>query len=208
MNTGRCSSYIALCVICVILLGCGKSEPQRVSSTATQKLYLRSQRSLAEGNYRQAYEDYQKAVSEDPGVANINHLSSILYSWAISESDAADVPLLKAQQQVWLQPELLASRHDLLEVAVDREKNLIYAFGLVLIRGDISNPEQRDRLAREGALADATAWMARIAAWAAGGVESQFDVSRTVVNIKTLKTMPIEQVIYVVKISAPVDCLR
>ena len=208
MKIGRCLSYIALCVICVFLAGCGKSEPQRVSSAAAQKLYLKSQRALAEGNYRQAYDDYQKSVSEDPNASNIGHLSSILYSWVISKSEAADVPLLKAQKRVWLQPEQLALRRGLLAAAVDKKKDLIHAFGLTIINKSVSNPEQRLRLAHEGAMADAMAWISRMAAWTTDGVEGQFDVSRTVVDIKTLKATPIEEAIYVVKVSAPVDCLR
>ena len=203
-----CPAFVAFCVFFTLFAaGCGKSQPPHTPETAGQKLYLKSQRELAAGNYKQAYDEYQKAVTEDANAANINHLSSILYSWAIAQSEPADVPLLKAQKQVWLEPRQLALRQKLLTVALDNEKGLIHSFGLGIIKKG-PNPDQTARLAHEGALADAKAWVARLATWAANGVESPFDVSQTVIDIKTLKENSIEGTIYVVKVSAPMDCLR
>ena len=203
-----CPAFVVFCVLSTLFVtGCGKSQPPYTPATAAQKLYLRSQRELAVGNYKQAYDDYQKAVEEDANAANISHLSSILYSWAIAQSEAADVPLLEAQKQVWLEPKQLALRQKLLTVALDNEKGLIHSFGLGIIKKG-PNPDQTARLAHEGALADAKAWVARLATWAAKGVESPFDVSQMVIDIKTLKATSIEEAIYVVKVSAPMDCLR
>ncbi len=201
----------ALLIACALLIfglvGCGKPQPQQAPSPVAQKLYLKSQKALVEGKYEQAYREYQKAVAEDPTAANINHLSSILYSWVLSQSEAADVPLLKAQKRVWLEPKQIALRQGLLSVAVDREKGTIHAFGLTLIRAELPNREQQVRLANDGALADAKAWIARLATWTANGIEQPFDVSGTVTSARSIKVVSIQDVIYIVKVSAPINCL-
>ena len=203
-----CPAFVAFCALFTLFIaGCGKTEPQQNPTAGYDRLYLKSQRELAAGNYKQAYDDYQKAVKDDASVANINHLSSILYSWAIAQSEPEDVPLLKAQKQVWLEPRQLALRRKFLKLAIDSGKGYIHAFGLAIIKKGPS-PAQTDLLAEEGALLDARAWVARIATWVADGVECPFDVSGTVIGVETLKATSIEGAIYVVKVSAPMDCLR
>ena len=160
-----------------------------------------------EGNYEKAYNDYQKAVAADHDFANVSHLSSILYAWVISESEAEDIPCLDAQKQVWLEPQQLALRRKLLSVAIDRDKGIIYAFGLGLASDDVSRAAQRKLLARKGALSDAQAWIARLATWGEAGVERPFDVSQTVVGVEMLKEFWVGEMICVVKVRAPIDCL-
>ena len=191
------------------LLGCSgsKKETTSVSQVLSQKLYLRSQQELAQGEYEKAYNDYQKAVEADPDVADVGHLSSILYAWVISESETEDVPRLNAQKRVWLEPGQLALRRDLVALTVDRDKGIIYAFGLGLAPDNISNDTQKRFLARKAALADAQAWIARLATWGEGGVECPFDVSQTTVNVEVRKEYWISEIIYVVGVSAPINCL-
>ena len=203
-----CPAFVAFCVLFTFFAtGCGKPQPHQNSATTYEKLYLKSQRELAAGNYKQAYDDYQRAVKADASAANINHLSSILYSWAIAESEPADAPLLRAQKRVWLEPRQLALRRKLLKLAIDSGKGYIRAFGLAIIKKS-RNSAQTDLLAEEAALADAKAWVARLATWVADGVECPFDVSGTVIGVETLKATAIDGTIYVVEVSAPIDCLR
>lgn len=206
--------YLTHTICCALLFalalsvaGCGKSDvpPQRAPSASAQKLYLKSQKELLAGNNRQAYEDYQKAVADDSIIANVSHLSSILYSWAIPQCKAEDVPLIKAQKAVWLAPEQLALRKALLAAAVNKKKGVIHAFGMGIIRSELTNREQRLKLAQQTALADAKAWIARLARWTKDGVKAPFDVSQTVMNIETLETFSIQGVFFVVKVSAPLN---
>ncbi len=194
-----------LCILC--LLGCSKTkgETESISQVLSRKLYLKSQQELAQGEYEKAYSDYQRAVATDPDTANASHLSSILYAWAISESEGADVSHLNAQKRVWLEPEQLALRRRLLSLALDTEKGIIRSFGLGLASGNILNAAQKRFLARKAALADAQAWTARIAAWSETGVECPFDVPQTTVNVEILKEYWVGDVIYVVKVRASVD---
>ncbi len=162
---------------------------------------------MANGEYGQAYRSYQKAVAADPRIADVNHLSSILYAWAISQGEAEDRPLLDAQRRVWLEPQQLALRRSLLSVAVDREKGVIYAFGLGTAPENTPNPAQRRLLARKAALADSLAWIARLAKWAEAGVECPFEVTQTVAGVEELKEYWFGETIYVVEVRAPIDCL-
>jgi len=208
---------IMVLIVCTLLisclLGCSKSEvqpqAQRVAQTEPQKLYLKSQQELARAEYKQAYSDYQKAVSMDQGVANTSHLSSILYSWAISKSEPEDVPLLKGQKQVWLAPRQFALREGLLALGVDRDKRIIHAFGLGIAPGNIKNPAQRSMMARKTAEADAAAWVARLATWSEAGVSCPFDISsQTLMGMETHKELWVDDTIYVIRVQAPVDCLK
>jgi len=209
------SLFLIVCIslICC-LLGCSKSEvqpqqTQRVAQTEPQKLYLRSQQELARAEYKQAYVDYQKAVSMDQGVANTSHLSSILYSWAISKSEPEDIPLLKRQKQVWLAPRQFALREGLLALGVDKDKRIIHAFGLGIAPGNVKNPAQRSMMARKTAEADAAAWVARLATWSEAGVSCPFDISsQTLVGMETFKELWVDDTIYVIRVQAPVDCLK
>ena len=211
---GEVMHHVSLVIVLLIALalsivGCGKSDvkPLDPPSEAAQKLYLQSQKALQQANYRQAYQDYQKAVAEDSDIANIGHLSSILYAWVISQSEAEDIPLLEAQKWVWLEPNQLALRNKLVLVAADKEREIIHAFGIGLVPENIATPEQRDHLAHRSALADAEAWVARLARWIRDGIDCPFDVSDTVVGVEVLKEFWIEGTIYVVRIRAPINCL-
>jgi hypothetical protein len=197
--------YMLLFALVLSLWGCGKSEvqPLRPPSESAQKLYLKSQKELVQGNYKQAYADYEEAVAEDSGIANISHLSSILYSWAIAQSKAEDVPLLKAQKQVWLEPEQLLLRRELMSLAINKEKGVIHVFGLGSYQGKVANPEQKKRLEQQAALADAKVWVARLTRWSRDGVECPFDVSETVMEVKMLESFSIQGAFLVVKVSAP-----
>ncbi len=208
-ETMRHVSYIFALLIVFSALGCGKSEvkPLDPPSEAAQKFYLQSQKELRQGDYKQAYQDYQKAVAEDSDIANIAHLSSILYSWVISQSESEDVPLLEAQKWVWLEPNQLALREQLMAMAVDKERDVIHAFGIGLVPENIVISEQRRHLAHRSALADAEAWVARLATWVRDGIGCPFDVTDTVVGVETLKEFWVEDTIYVVRLKAPVNCL-
>lgn len=204
-------------LFCILLISClpGCSKPkakpqvQSTPQTEPQKLYLKSQQELARENYKQAYSDYRKAVSMDQGVANASHLSSILYSWVISKSEPEDIPLLNGQKKVWLAPHQLALREGLLSVGVDKDKRIIHAFGLGFAPENIKNPAQRSMLARKTAEADAAAWVARLATWAEAGVSCPFDISsQTLVGMETSKELWVDDTVYVVKVQAPVDCLK
>ena len=210
------SKYIKAGVFCLLLmaimvfLGCGKPEvkPLEKPSEPAQKLFLKSQKELAADSYEQAYADYQKAVATDSRVADISHLSSILYSWAISETESEDMPLLDAQRKVWLEPNQLSLRQGLMKVAVDSERGVIYAFGLGVASENRPHVDQRRQLARQAAMADAKAWVARIARWGRDGIKCPFDISLAVVGAETLKEYWIGDAVYVIKFRAPVDCLE
>ena len=204
---------LASIVLFSSLLGCSKSEvqsqPSDIPQADSQKLYLKSQQELMSENYRQAYQDYRQAVSMDEKIASVSHLSSIIYSWAISKGEREDISLLKKQKQVWLEPKQLSLRRQLLSMGVDRDKRIIHAFGLGLAPDSISNPAQRSMLARKVALADASAWVARLATWADAGVDCPFDISsETLMGMETFKELWVDDTIYVVRVEAPVDCLK
>ena len=195
------------------LPGCSKSEvqlqPLDIAQSDSQKLYLKSQQELMRENYKQAYYDYKQAVSMDEGITNVNHLSSILYGWAMSKVEQEDVSLLEKQKQVWLEPKQLPLRQELVSLEVDKDKRIIHAFGIGLAPDNISNPTQRTMMARKVALADASAWVARIATWADVGVSCPFDISsETLMGMETLKEFWVDDTLYVVKVEAPVDCMR
>lgn len=194
------------CVLFILCFsGCIKPKDQasRTSPKSPHQLYLKSQKELLLGDYEQAYHDYQKAVAVEPSIANATHLSSILYAWAISQSEAEDVPLLNAQKQVLLKPQQFVPRQELLSGAVDKEKDIIHAFGLGVAQKNILHPGQKRLLARQAALTDAYAWVARLAMWTKIGVEGSLDVSWTVVGARTLKEFWFAETIYVVKVEAP-----
>lgn len=205
----RVFCYTLSLILALSILGCGKSEvkPLNPPTEAAQKLYLKSQKELQRGNHRQAYHDYQGAVSEDSDISNIAHLSSILYSWVIEQGESGDIPLLEAQKWVWLEPNQLAFRNKLVLVAVDKEREVIYAFGIGLVPENTINSEQRNQLAHRSALADAEAWVARLARWVKDGINCPFDVADTVVGVEVLKEFWVDDTIYVVKIMAPINCL-
>ena len=208
-HISRVTCRVLLAALVLSILGCGKSEVKSLHppTDAAQRFYLGSQKALRQGDYEQAYQDYHKAVAEDSSIANIAHLSSILYSWVISQSEAEDAPLLEAQKRVWLEPNQLAHRKKLVSVAVDRGREIIHAFGIGLVPENIVISEQRQHLAHRSALADAEAWVARLARWAKDGIECPFDVSDTVVGVEVLKEFWVEETIYVVRLRAPIDCL-
>lgn len=160
---------------------------------------------IIQGNYEQAYRDYQKSVAVEPNRANAAHLSNILYSWVISESEPEDIPLLNAQRHVLLAPQQLGYRQSLLSVAVDKEKDVIRAFGLGVAPENISHPAQRRLLARQAALTDSYSWVARFAMWTKMGVEVSLDVSRKVVGVRTLKEFWVGEIIYIIKVEAPLN---
>lgn len=206
----RYTLYLIICGLFLIsIFSCSKSEiqPLDAPSEPAQKLYLESQKELQTGSYKQSYNSYRAAVAADRKVANINHLSSILYSWIIAESEGEDTPILTAQRKVWLEPNQLALRGGLQKIAVDRQRGTIYAFGIGIAPEDIDNMEQRRELARRTAMADAQTWVARLARWAKDGIKCPFDISLTVVGVETIKEHWIGDTIYIVKVQAPIDCL-
>ena len=215
-NTAQWSLSLSL-LICIPLiscfLGCSKPELQSQSPQAPQtdseKLYLKSQQELMREDYKQAYYDYQKAVSIDQKMANMSHLSSIMYAWTLSKSEPEDIPILNGQKFVWLEPEQFVLRRQLLKLGVDGKRGTIHAFGLGLAPDNISNLDQKSMLARKTAQADAAAWVARLATWAETGVGCPFNVSaQTLTGMQTIKEFWVDDTIYVVKVEAPVDCLR
>jgi hypothetical protein len=209
-------------------LGCTKSIKQQPSFTPSQayELYLESQKEVLKGNYEKAYRDYMDAVETEPNLANASHLANILYTWVISQSKTEDILLLNAQKQVMLTPQQFAPREKLLSVAIDQEKNVIRVFGIgaamasrVSIRPfgstqpegyfpnrrNTSDSAQERLLAREAALTDAQAWIARLTVWKQAGVETSFDVSRTVFGVQVVEESWRMSTIYVVKAEAPFD---
>jgi hypothetical protein len=197
-------------------LGCTKSIKQQPSFTPNQayELYLESQKEVFKGNYEKAYRDYMDAVEVEPDLANASHLSNILYTWVISQSKAEDIPLLNAQKQVMLTPKQFAPREKLLSVAVNKEKNVIRVFGIgaamasrdyLQNRRNTSDSAQERLLAREAALTEAQAWVARLAVWMQAGVESPFDVSRKVFGVQVVEESWRMNTIYVVKLEVPFD---
>lgn len=195
------------------LLGCSntelQSQPPQAPQTDSEKLYLKSQQELMREDYKQAYYDYQKSVSMDQKIANMSHLSSIMYAWAISKGEQEDISLLNKQKQVWLEPNQFALRRELLSLGVDRDKRIIHAFGLGIAPDNITNPDQRSMLARKTAQADAAAWVARLAKWAEAGVDCPFNISaQTLMGMEIHKEFWLDDTIYIVRVAAPVDCLR
>ncbi len=205
----RFSCYTLLLLFAFSILGCGKSEVKPIDppTEAAQKLYMKSQKELRQGDHRQAYHDYQGAVAEDSRISNISHLSSILYSWVIEQGESDDIPLLEAQKWVWLEPNRAAFRNKLMLVAVDREKEVIYAFGIGLAPGNTIDSEHKTQLGHRSALADAEAWVARLARWVKDGIDCPFDVTDTIVGVEILKEFWVDDTIYVVQIMAPINCL-
>ncbi len=183
------------------LSGCYPNQDVRPQPPG--ELYIRSLIETIRGNYKQAYYDYQKSVESDPNFANASFLSGILYGWAISESEADDTPLLKAQRQVLLTPLQLTVRNELLSVAVDTKNDSIQVFGVGIAPRNITSSEQERILAREAALTDAYAWVARLAMWTKTGVDAPLDVSQKLSNVRTLKEYWIGREVFAVKVKAP-----
>lgn len=194
-------------VVTLFLLGCAKSKESYIPLEPARELYSQSQSELEKGEYVKAYHDYQKALAIDPGIGNLSYLYSILYDWAISQSEPEDIPLLKAQKQLLLKPDQLALREELLSLAVDKEKGIIYAFGVVIKDNNNLSPAQQRLLVPKAALSDAQVWVARVAKWIESGVKCPFDISMTVTGVEKLKGNWIDDTIYIVKIKAPIDCL-
>jgi hypothetical protein len=181
------------------LLGCTKTKDQQVFQ---QEPHPENQEEPIE-NYEEAAHDHQEAVAVEPDSANSSRLSNILYTWAISQSKAEDASLLNAQKRALLNPQQFALRQELLTLAVDEEKDVIHAFGLGILPGNVPHTTKDRLLARKAALTDAYAWIARLAMWTKVGVEASFDVSRTVFGVESIKEFWVGGVIFVVKVEAP-----
>jgi hypothetical protein len=213
LHLDSCILILVSCILILayfIILGCAKSKDQAsyIPSKPAQELYTKSQQELSNGDYKKAFYDYQKAVEIDKRIANIGHLSSIVYDWAISQSEPEDIPLLIAQKQVFLEPERSEFRKQLISVSVDREKGVIYAIGFGIINADKPLPTQRQFLTSKAAISDSQIWVARIAQWAKNGIECPFDISTSITGYEKLKENWIGDVICVVKLKAPIDCLN
>jgi hypothetical protein len=201
-----CILHSAFCITFWVF-ACAQSAkpPAQTGPTPAQERYLQSQANLMRGAYEQAYRDYQKATTSEPALADVAYLSSILYSWAISQSDAADISLLEAQKQVSLTPGQFAPRKALLSIAVNREANRIRAFGVGLSAPRPLQANQERVLAREAAMVDAHAWAARIARWAKQGVEAPFDISGRVRGVQQVGEFWLIPEVCVVKVEAPLE---
>ena len=204
-TAGLAVSIGTLSLACVFLILClsGCYPNQDVRPKPPDELYIRSLIETIQGNYKQAYYDYQKSVESDPNFANASFLSGILYGWALSESEADDTPILKAQRQVLLTPLQLTVRSELLSVAVDSKNDSIQVFGVGIAPKNITSSEQERMLAREAALTDAYAWVARLAMWTKMGVDAPLDVSQKLSNVRTLKEYWIGREVFAVKVKAP-----
>jgi hypothetical protein len=190
------------CVFFILCLsGCYPNQDVRPQSPG--ELYIRSLIETIQGNYKQAYYDYRKSVESDPNFANASFLSGILYGWALSESEADDTPILKAQRQVLLTPLQLTVRSELLSVSVDSKNDFIQVFGVGIAPRNITSSEQERILAREAALTDAYAWLARLAMWTKMGVDAPLDVSQKLSDVRTLKEYWIGREVFAVKVRAP-----
>ena len=201
------ASWVLLVGYAFLVPACAKHGVgvKNAPSEAAQRLYDDSQRQLHAKKYKQAYDSYQKAVLEDPGVANIAHLSSILYSWAISEGPAEDRALLDAQRKVWLEPNQMAMRRNLQSIAVDEKNGSIYALGLGAAMQANTSAEQHRLLAQRAALADAKAWIARLARWNKDGIDCPFDILANVKAVEVINKYWVDKTFCVVKLKAPVD---
>jgi hypothetical protein len=205
-RTARLAALIAtLLLACVFLTLClsGCYPNQDVRPKPPGELYIRSLIEAIQGDYKQAYYNYQKSVESDPNFANASFLSGILYGWALSESEADDTPILKAQRQVLLTPLQLTVRSELLSVAVDSKNDSIQVFGVGIAPKSITSSEQERILAREAALTDAYAWVARLAMWTKMGVDAPLDVSQKLSDVRTLKEYWIGREVFAVKVKAP-----
>jgi hypothetical protein len=195
-------TFLLACVFLTLCLsGCYPNQDVRPQPPG--ELYIRSLIETIQGNYKQAYLNYQKSVESDPNFANASFLSGILYGWALSESEADDTPILKAQRQVLLTPLQLTVRSELLSVAVDTKNDSIQVFGVGIAPRNITSSEQERMLAREAALTDAYAWVARLAMWSKVGVDAPLDVSQKLSNVRTLKEYWIGREVFAVKVKAP-----
>ncbi|MBD3183739.1 hypothetical protein GF312_15725 [Candidatus Poribacteria bacterium] len=201
---GRILIYLCL----IILFGCSSSKKTDIYTPdeTAQKLYLKSQQELAKGEYRRAYMDYKSALTEDPGIANTSHLSSIIYEWVIRKSEGEDVILLKAQKNVWLKPEQLELRKQLLSTAV--RDNIINVFGLGMSSDEFVNSRQRRLSARKSALMDCQAWTARLSSWIEDGVNGSFNAKSSSGKIKVVKEFWVDDTIYVIKAKASSEDLE
>lgn len=194
---------LSLACVFLILYLSGCYPNQDVRPVPPGELYIRSLIETIQGDYKQAYYDYQKSVESDPNFANASFLSGILYGWALSESEADDTPILKAQRQVLLTPLQLTVRSELLSVAVDSKNDSIQVFGVGIAPKNITSSEQERMLAREAALTDAYAWVARLAMWSKMGVDAPLDVSQKLSDVRTLKEYWIGREVFAVKVKAP-----
>ena len=196
-------------VLCAVLcLGCGKSSPEPPSPagpTAAQQRYQQSQAHLMHGEYEQAYRDYQGATASDPALANVSYLSSVLYGWAISQSATTDTPQLEAQKQVMLTPGQFAARKALLSISVNGEAKVVYGFGVGLSKPHPAQANRERVLAREAALVDAHAWVARMVNWSRHGVEHPFDVNTRISGVKLISESWLIPEVCVVKVEAPLE---
>jgi hypothetical protein len=200
---------VSLLLVCfsftIFMFGCARplDKSPRILSTPDE-LYYKSQKELVNENYEKAYHNYWNAVAIDSSFTNASYLFNILYSWVISQSKPDDIPLLNAQKQVILKPKYSISREELLSLAKDDKNDTLCAFGLGISPKNVSISAQRRLLAREAALADSSAWIARLAFWLRNGVESSEDVLQTVVGIEVIKEFWFLETIYVVKIQVPI----
>jgi len=202
---------IVCCIIILYASGCGpKNKEQQtpyIPSKSAQNLYANSEQEFKIGDYEKAYYNYKKAVAIDPGVANVSYLNNVIYEWVISKSDPEDIPLLTAQKQVFLNHRNLEFREKLLSLAVDRERGVIFAFGIGVLDDTGPLPAQQHLLASKAALTDSQLWIARIALWARDGISCPFDVSTSIASFEKLKEIRVGNIIYVIKLKAPIDCL-
>jgi hypothetical protein len=204
MISDKWSCFIALyTVILFLITGCSKpaEQPQKMLDQNKSN----SQEMIPDEDYAKAYQNYIQKISLDPSSANAGKLANILYSWAISQSNSKDVPLLNAQKQVILNPQPNSLRSKLLAVAIDRNNKVLYVFGIGVPPEDETDSVKRRFLAHESALADSVLWLGRLLSWESNGVKEPMDISRKIIGVVAVKEDWIMDTVYVIKAQAPLN---
>ncbi len=196
--------FIALCItVSYLILGCGKpaEQPQKILDQNKSS----PQETIPDGDYAQAYRNYVRKVFADPSSANAGDLANILYSWVISQSDQKDVSLLNAQKQIILNPQINSFRNKLLEIAIDKNNKVAYAFGIGVSPENETDDAKRRLFAHESALADSALWLGRSLNWESKGVKEPMDISRKLIGVVAVKEDWIMNTVYVIKVQAPLN---
>jgi hypothetical protein len=196
--------FIVLCIaILFFILGCGKpaEQPQKILDQNKSN----PQEIIPDGDYAKAYQNYVRKVSADPSSANAGNLANILYSWVISQSDPKDVSLLNAQKQVILSPHINSLRSELLAITIDKNNEVVCAFGIGVSPENETDDAKRRLFARESALTDSTLWLGRLLNWESKGVDEPVDISRNLIGVVAVKEDWIMNTVYVIKAQAPLN---
>lgn len=188
---------------CVITNCSTTSGSKKAAVLSAEDYYASSQNGLTNGMYDSAYTHYLKAVELKPEMENPGHLNNIILSWAISECPGEDSTLLSAQKKVWLYPQDIEARKELMSRAIDANSNRIHIFGVGRSPTWTVPAIVKKRAAEKTAFVVATTWVGRLVNWSQNGVEGSFDVNNTLTGVTTLKTSWLGEKISIMKVEAP-----